>query len=299
MLSNINLNNNSCPLNPDSLDQEVNVETGNVPAPIDNVTDKQTIPNELVYEIFSYLKPSTKIKTCSLVNKNWKGIADYQLKQEIYSKAFDKKKWMECFDADIFKGEDTSEDYTSLPENIVKSFYIRNQVLIWKPEFVYGKPLTLESLGELAKKHFPKTENGYGYVHPDFYSENKDVPGGKAGWLLMSDVVTESKGKKEEEQEKIVSNFTKITQLPFKKPTVLEASICNLTQFFISKTYLFSLSEETRTRCQEDRSSQFGDYNMNVGWHEKGLEIECILKGMTGFTMRNKGVALLQEYKIK
>src|ERR1700730_1343622 len=80
------------------------------------------IPEELVLQIFSHLNLASLGASCQ-VRREWNRIAKdpYVWKMVVCGDvAFSSKKWAQYTGNEIIKGEDISEEFSSLPENIVE-----------------------------------------------------------------------------------------------------------------------------------------------------------------------------------
>ena len=81
----------------------------------------KTIPEEMIFEIFSYLNLH-KLGISRSISKKWNRIASTPIlwKAVIYREfAFSSKKWAQ-WDENIVKDVDFTKEYLSLPENIVE-----------------------------------------------------------------------------------------------------------------------------------------------------------------------------------
>jgi hypothetical protein len=69
-------------------------------------------------------------------------------------------------------------------------------------------PLTLKTLGELARKYFPNTENDTGYrvIWENIVDQHGDTPIDKSCWVLMTKELLEgSRGKDFATQQAMVA----------------------------------------------------------------------------------------------
>ncbi len=83
-----------------------------------------SLPDELVLEVFSHLNLAT-LGTICCVSKEWKRLASEPIlwKIAIYREiAFGNDKWAQCFGKDIVKDEDSKEEFSSLPLDIVEDY---------------------------------------------------------------------------------------------------------------------------------------------------------------------------------
>ena len=130
-------------------------------------------------------------------------------------------------------------------------------VLFYIPTTVDGKPLTLKSLGQIAKRYFPKTAAGYRDVWPDIVDELGDRPIERSGWVLMTKyILPESRSKSYADRNAMVAALAEKAFAPYEVPKALEAIVCILAQYFSSyassKIRLFSDAPLTYIHCQEN-----------------------------------------------
>jgi len=226
------------------------------------------VPSEvLVNHIFPHLNLHELGVSCK-VNKVWKQCASTPIlwQSVVYHEiAFSSKNWAEI-DADLVKDVEMKQEILSLPENIAEELSFsafpgksisETHVLVRMP-----KGLTIKKLGELAKKYFRISRNGYRSTREEILTELGDKSVEKPVWLLMTkDVLEGSACKLYDEQEPIVAQLAKKTGVPYQIPTTLEAATCILAEYFRSKIRLFGDNPYTYTRCQENIQSD----QMNVG----------------------------------
>ena len=223
-----------------------------------------SLPEELVLEIFSHLDLATLGRIC-LVSKELKRIAsDEKLwkKADVYDKAISNKKWAQWFGEEVVKDEDLEEEWRSLPWNIAgilesrcpifpEKRVIDTHMLVRLPKTLNGG-LTLKSLGELAKKYFSNSDNGYRYIWGPIVQELGDKSIDKSHWVLMTkDVLPGSRNKSLGEQQKIVAELAEKSLISYEVPETLESAACILSQYFGSNTRLFTDKPWTYTRCKE------------------------------------------------
>ena len=216
-------------------------------------------PDILVNHIFSYLNLH-ELGVCRIVSKIWKQSASAPIlwQSAIYREiAFSSKNWAD-WNAGLVKDVNIRQEMLSLPKNIAEDLRrsafpgksIREtHVLVRMP-----KGLTLKKLGELAKKYFPRTINGYNGILDRIFSELGDKPADESVWLLMTkDVLPGSRMKSYSLQKNIVGELAEITGVPYQVPTILEAATCILAEYSRSGNRLFNTFPlMTHTRCQEN-----------------------------------------------
>lgn len=231
-------------------------------------------PKEMIEEIFSHLTLKD-IRNCCLVCKNWKKIASNPLiwKKAIYKEiAFSNEKWIRHFGKDIIEVEDNAEEFKSLPDDIaseLKTIYEifeekerRPYMLVRIPKTLKGTT-SLTSLGELLKRHFPKNENGYKYLWAELLSKKIDLSIEKSYWVLMTDLLPESKNKKYVEQQEIVAKLAQDPSKDYIVCTLIEIIICHLARYLSSKT----LKDEL-IQCQ------FNDQLVTICLASDGFEVD-------------------------
>ncbi len=122
-------------------------------------------------------------------------------------------------------------------------------LLVLIPKTVNGKPLTLQTLGELVKKPLKGTPTKYEYCN---IGEYKDLPTESSHWVLMTrDIIPGSRSKSYVEQQKLLKGYIEKTQLLYEVPPILEATTCIFMEFLRSGKYLYGQDPWTYTRCQE------------------------------------------------
>lgn len=231
------------------------------------------IPDEVINHIFSYLNYSD-IYNASFTCKNWNRIESKydSLKKMIYEfNAFGKDKWVKVFDNNIFKNG--KEDYKALSNDIVKQF-LRNyhsdkrildtHDLIWIPEEIYEKKLTLNSFGELIKsKFFPKTKDGYSCFNGIVKDTHGDTPLDYHGWVLISKTsLEECSTKRIKDQKKLVQEFAKKIRINYQIPKTLEAAVYFFTVLFQTDYKKLSFKKQISIRCEDTIDIEGRDYQV-------------------------------------
>jgi len=143
-------------------------------------------------------------------------------------------------------------------------------MLVRLPKTLNGQ-LTLKSLGELAKKYFSDSDTGYRFIWSNIVDELGDKSIHKSRWVLMTkDVLPESRDKAYANQQKIVAELAEKSLISYEIPATLESAACILSQYFGSKTRLFSDKPPTFTRCQE---KDHGFHTVVGGFGPDGLKV--------------------------
>jgi hypothetical protein len=223
----------------------------------------EILPNELVLKIFSLLNCAT-LGTIFSVSKGLKQNEHILWKIAIYREiAFGNDKWAQCFGADVVKDEDNREEFSSLPaeafisdckkfKNIFPEKNAKDSLMLVRLPKTLNGGLTLKSLGKLAKKYFSVSDTGYRFIWPAIIQEHGDKSIDKSQWVLMTtDVLPGSRNKSYAEQQKMVADLAEKSLISYEVPETLESAACILSQYFGSKTRLFSDNPRTFTRCKE------------------------------------------------
>lgn len=227
------------------------------------------LPEEVNIIIFSYLN-STELGRCLAVSKAWRALAsDDTLWSAL---AFGKKAWITYF-GNI--GEEPP-----LPKyihNILKSpcpFQPGKKIkdthmLFLIPETINGKPLTLNTLGELVK--CPKAGYATRYRCKEIENEDENKPTPNSHWALMTtDVLPDSRNKSYAEQKALITQVAGKAKIAYEIPNLLDAVVCLFLKYVVSKERLFRDKPATFTRCQGDVL----DFQTIVGnFSLKGLEV--------------------------
>ncbi len=255
------------------------------------------LPDELVLEVFSRLTLATLGAICS-ISKEWERLASdpILLKKTIYREiAFGNAKWAQYFGKDAIKDEDNKDEWSSLPwKDFIedckkfKSLFPEKQakdtlMLVRLPKTLNGE-LTLKNLGELIKKHFPKSDTNLS-IPSIIVDKLKDKSIDKSRWVLMTtDVLPESRKKDYNEQQRIVAELVN-----YEVPEILTSATCILSQYIHSQIRLFSDNPLTYTRCKEKVED---DQTIVGSFEAPGLQIDYIDNEATDAI----GIAALQKF---
>lgn len=219
------------------------------------------LPDELIHEIFTYLNGS-ELNKCCQVSKKIHKIANHSKLWHgvVQNYAFGEEKWKKYFGM-IDKVKPLPHDIL----NILKSpcpFFKGQQVgkshmLVWIPQMINGKKLTLKSIGALFKeKNYCNNVKGYDLVDDKIENDPLfDKPIEESCWALMSrKAVDGSEGKSYREQIDLIEKVQGC-----EVPKVLLATACIFAEFASTSKKLFGA--ETRwhssnylhkyTRCIE------------------------------------------------
>lgn len=201
------------------------------------------------------LKEIFKILTCqmysklSLVSKKWNKLVDDSLFKEIIYKnlAFTPFDWDDC--CGPLSKEEMEEPFKLLPKNIVDILkkkctafsdkrILDTHKLIWIPEKIMGKQLTVNCLKKLLKK----TDDGGSQLEGDTLISS--------GWVLMAnEVLTGSLGKPYSVQKIFLESLNKKDEIAWEVPKLSEVITC------LSLIYLkfgkIAAADSLYTWCQE------------------------------------------------
>ena len=166
-------------------------------------------------------------------------------------------------------------------------------MLVYVPKMVGDKPLTLNSLGKIAKFFFPASDSGYRTINGDVVAELGDRSIDRACWMLMTkSVLSGSRNKSFSAQQTMIADLDKKIRDPYEVPKTLEAAVCIFSQYIssseASKTRLFGDSPLTYTSCQEEIRSchvvvgGFAPAGLNVNFYD--------------YDHGNPGVAALRKF---
>lgn len=152
-----------------------------------------------------------------------------------------------------------------------------SHILVWIPETINGKALTIENLGKLLKLQTEFSSNLMGYRSWDNTARKDGFESVKSGWILMTThILPDSRNKSYIEQQGIVVNLNKSGQTDYRLPKAGEVIVCIIAEYLRSKKRLFDGDDGknyTYTRCQEI----FGDNQVAVGGFEsRGLRVAAI-----------------------
>ena len=260
-------------------------------------------PNEIWKDIF--LKSNFKdLGNCSLVDKKWNQLTNDPMlvKKMIYEGfCFNPSHWNEFCGAGTVSDDEIAKAYALLPTNFDEILkidcpafpgykVIDTHMLVWIPETIKGKPVTIDNFGLLLKEQqeFSRRPTGYGHI----FNPIAQQEGGKSiksGWVLMTtDVIPDSRNKRFFEQLILLENLNKNGQTGYRVPKIAEAIICIAAEYLRSKKRLFSDEPLTYTRF-EDRVR---GYQVIVGgFTPSGLRVDLILNNDEQF-----GIAALREF---
>lgn len=106
-----------------------------------------------------------------------------------------------------------------IPEALLKALekpcpFIRGKkvkethIACWIPTHVNGSPLTLNRLGEIAKKPLKGPKSGFLAIEDKILSKHGEKPNKKGRWILLTlNIIKESGGKEYTEQKQLVESY--------------------------------------------------------------------------------------------
>ena len=162
--------------------------------------------------------------------------------------AVSSKNWAR-WDVDIAKGVDLTNEFLSLPDNIVENLrrsyeafpgksIIKTHVLVRML-----KGITTKKLEGPKRKYFPSNVDGYEHSWKAVVDELGDKPAEESVWLFMTTKeIDGTKNQSYRVQNDIVADLARKAKLPYKIPTTLEAKICLLAE---------NSQSSWSTRCQD------------------------------------------------
>ena len=121
-------------------------------------------------------------------------------------------------------------------------------MLVLIPETVNGKPFNLKTWGKLVKA------SKYRYIWDAIINEHGNQATTKSHWVLMTkDVIEGSRNKNYTDQQALIAEFAKQTEINYEVPNVLDAAIGIFMHYIRFGERLFNADNDlwTYTHCQE------------------------------------------------
>ena len=244
------------------------------------------------------------LQNCSHVSKECYKLANDPVfsKEVVFNEfCFNPSHWNKfCGDGTV-SNEEIEKAFKLLPPNINEILkspcpafpgkrIVDTHMLVWIPESINGKKLTLDSFGKLLKQQPEFANNPTGYRRIGGHiAQQKGGNQIKSGWVVMTtDVIPDSRNKSYAKQQKMVANLNKSGQTDYRVPKAGEAIVCIMADYLRSKKRLFSDDPWAYTRCQEN----VGGYEVVAGgFASSGLSV-CI----NNFDHEYIGVAGLRDF---
>lgn len=241
-------------------------------------------PDELGMEIFSLLNLSSLGKICQ-VSKSWKQLADEPIlwRNAVYKEiAFGSDKWGQFCGEEVVKDEDRREELSSLPwkefiadYNKFKVIFpgknAKNSLMIVRLPKTLNGGLTLNSLGELAKKFFQADNSGYSYIFAPVNKELINQSIDKSLWVIVTqEGLPEGSNKSYTNQQEIVARLAEKSLGGYEISDALKYTACILSQYFSSSASPRD-NPWTSKRCVS--KDNVGGSQIVVGGSDKGLVI--------------------------
>lgn len=235
------------------------------------VNPLDVLPVEVSLGILSKLT-RTGLGRCLLVSKQWKELASDEglwKAMRMPKIAFGVEQWEEYFGVTI-----DPADVPPLPRNIQKILKSQclfsekgkkvkeTHLLVLIPENINGKPLTLETFGEIVKLKFPELgPNGYRFI---WEGAKGGGTNGKSHWVLLTkDILSGSTCKSFEEQQAQINDQGLGKYVP---PKTIDVVVGAISEYARSdgKTRLFGANPGVYTRCQKHTVGCFTASGLSV-----------------------------------
>ena len=285
-----------------SINQETHIEQA---LAIDTI-QMPLLPFDVLKIIFDSLTLE-KVVSCSVVSKLWKQLVKTCLKDKIFQEyACSPMLWNEIFGRGSVTHEEILKAYRLLPDNIVEILkspceifagkrIIETHMLVWIPDAIEGKLLTLRSFGELIKQkeEFSKNPLGYRRIWSSIILQKGGKPF-KSGWVLMTtDVIPETLNKSYEAQSFIVKSLKGYYDVP----KIAEAVVCVVAYYFKTKTRLFSDGQLNYARCREYVNDKCETNYVTIGnFQNTGFLVGRITLSNKHSIQNHTGVAALRRF---
>lgn len=279
-----------------SINQEIHIEQATAIDPI----QMPLLPFDVLKIIFDGLTLE-KVISCSVVCKIWKQLIKTCLKDKIFQEyACSPLHWNKIFGKDAMTQEEIIKAYRLLPANIMKILrspcqifsdkrIMETHMLVWVPEAISGKSLTLISFGELLKQtqEFSENPQGYRRIWSSIIVQKGEKPI-KSGWVLMTTkVIPETFDKSYADQETFVKS------LEYELPKIGEAVICIASFYLKNKIRLFQ--KQSYIRCQEHVNDKCETNYVTIGnFQESGFSVGRIFLSNKHSIPDRTGVAAMR-----
>lgn len=237
-----------------------------------------------------------KMSFCGLVCKEWNQVVNNHalIKENIFQNfSFGPLHWNEFYGADTISNEEMEAARCLLKPHIFeilkstcpafpKKRIMETHMLVWIPEKIKGKVLTILNFGELQI---------YQYIWNKILEEVAELTV-ESGWVLIStNILPDSMNKSYDDQQSYVECFNRNGNVSWRVPRLAEAVVCISAKYL--KMGITSNYEDHYTRSQE----RVGDFQLLVGdFNADGLYIgsgnsKCNFIGVNSYSnvaVRNK-----------
>jgi hypothetical protein len=203
-------------------------------------------------DLFRLIVSYPNVEDLGDCSQQWKALASGDpLREKIIARAFafGKEKWAQYF-GDIGVEPPLPPDIEEILQSPCPYFegktVAQTHMLVFIPETINGKPLTLKTLAELIKE--PKDGNKTDLdIWEKILKEHGDKPITKSRWVLMTkEVIPGSLNKSFAEQQKLIAKNPN-----YCVPTLVEAAVCILMHYVQTGKRLYCDKPWTYTRVQE------------------------------------------------
>lgn len=230
------------------------------------MTSLYHLPDEILYEVFSYLDNPITLGRCLRVNKQWKKVANNEgLWKKLYpEEAFNKMKWAKYFGEIGEEPPLPRKIYSILnapcpfwPGKKIRDTHILGIV----PKTVDLEELTLNKWKVLISS--PKSGNAtkFDEIADSVATKNAHESPSTSYWVLMlKDILPKSNNKSIPEQKALIAKLISSTKYDYKVPLMLDVIACIFMEYVSTKKRLFSDDPYMLIRCQEDLEMAIGGF---------------------------------------
>lgn len=230
-----------------------------------------------------------KMSSCALVCKEWnQAVNDPSLiKENIFQKfSFSPLHWNEFYGADTISSEEMETARCLLKTHIFeilkstcpafpKKRIMDTHMLVWIPEKIKGKIVTILSFGELQR---------YQYIWSKILEEVAPLPV-ESGWVLMTtNILPDSMNKFYDEQQSYIESFNRNGNVNWRVPKLAEAIICISAKYLKYENH--NQYKDVYTRA-EDCAGGFqllvGDFNTS-GLYIGSGNLKCNFIGVNSYS---------------
>lgn len=207
---------------------------------------------------------------CSLVSHEYNQLVHNPIltKQMIYEGfSFNPLHWNQVFGKGTVSCLEPEKAFRLLPADIdeilkkpcpiyAQKRIIDTHMLVWIPENIKNKNLTIKSFGKLLKQKLEFYENkaGYRIIWKEvLQQETFEI---RSGWVLMTkDIIPGSENQSYERVQEMLLNINQSNKMDYRLPKTIEAIVCIMTHYFRTKKRLFSMGPFSYLLCHENINS--------------------------------------------